>query len=139
MRKILLGLMLFLSVICNGQIDKTENAVSATNDPNFLIGKWKECEYKGNDAATTYSTKIESGQIFIFEKDGSVVIEKDNIKEKGKYEIKDRKKLRILSSKGNSYYRVSIKNNEKIGLTPVTPDYKIICDEGCMHIYEKIN
>ena len=76
MRKILLGLTLFLSVICNGQIDKTENAVSATNDSNFLIGKWKESEYKGNDGATSYSTKIESGRIFIFEKDGSVVIEK---------------------------------------------------------------
>ena len=139
MRKILLGLIFLLSVICNGQIAKTENVVSAISNPNFLIGKWKESGYKANDGATSYSTKIESGRIFTFEKDGSIVIEKDNIKEKGKYEVKDGKKLRILSSKGESYYRVSLKSNEKIGLTPVTSDYKIICDEGCMHIYEKIN
>lgn len=141
--------MLVLVVGCNGQENKTEEIVSVTNDSIpfnedfiFLIGKWKEVKYRGSNGADSFIRKIKNGRILTFEKDGSVIIEKDNIKDKGKYEVHSDKyhtKLHISSPKGDSYYFVSFKEKDKkMALTPVTSEYEIICDEGCSDIYKKI-
>ena len=148
MRMIVLVLMLVITVGCNEQEKKIEDNFSATNDSilfnenfAFLIGKWKEVEYRGSNGADSFIRKIEKKQTLIFLKDGSVIIEKGDVKDKGKYEVysdKDYKKLHISSSIGNSYYLIIKENDKKIALNPVTSKYEIICDEGCAYIYKKI-
>lgn len=122
---------------------KNINASPLNNDFTFIIGKWKEIEYQGNDGANDYVTKIENGQTITFEKNGKVVIEKDNIKDKGKYEIlQDNKfynKLHISFPKRGFYYLFSNQENKHLALTPVTSEYQIICDEGCANVYKKID
>src|SRR5690554_5842653 len=108
MKKIVFILMLILAVGCNGQGNKTENVVSVTNDSisfnedfAFLIGKWKEVEYRGSNGAESFIKKIKNKQTLTFEKDSSVIIEKDDIQYKGKYEFNSDeyyKKLHISSS-----------------------------------------
>lgn len=149
MKNLLYLSFLFLVVGCNGQENKTEDIVPLTNDSipfnedfAFLIGKWKEVEYRGSNGAESFIKKIKNKQTLTFEKDGSVIIEKDNIKDNGKYEVhsdKYNKKLHISSPKGDSFYFVSFKEKDKkMTLTPVTSEYEIICDEGCSNIYKKI-
>ena|SRR5690554_6174325 len=147
MKNLLYLSFLLLFVGCNGQ-EKIENIVPLTNDSitfnedfAFLIGKWKEVKYRGSNGADSFIRKIKNKQTLTFEKDGSVIIEKDNIKAKGKYEVHSDKyyrKLHISSSKGDSYYLISKENNKEIALNPVTSEYEIICDEGCAYIYKKI-
>lgn len=144
MKKIVFILMLVLAVGCNRQdnISVTNNSISFNEDFAFLIGKWKEVEYRGSNGADFLLKRIKNKQRLTFEKDGSVIIEKNNTKEKGKYEVHSDeyyKKLHISSSKGDSYYLISfIKEDKEMALTPVTSEYEIICDEGCAYVYKKI-
>lgn|SRR5690606_25893790 len=143
MKKIGFILMLVLAVGCNRQdnISVTNNSISFNEDFAFLIGKWKEVEYRGSNGADFFSKRIKNKQRLTFEKDGSVIIEKNNTKEKGKYEVHSDEgdiKLHISSSKGNFYYLVFKSKGKRIALNPVTSEYGIICDEGCAYVYKKI-
>lgn len=119
------------------------NSISLDENYNFIIGKWQEIEYQGNNGAKDYVTKIENGQTITFEKNGNVVIEKDNIRDKGKYEVlnhnKYNNKLHISSLKREYYYIFSHRESKHLFLTPVTSEYQIICDEGCTFVYKKID
>lgn len=119
------------------------NSISLDENYNFIIGKWKEIEYHGNDGANDYVNKIENGQTITFEKNGNAVIEKDNILDKGKYEVlhhnKYNDKLHISSSKRELYYLISDHESQYLTLIPVTSEYQFICKEGCAYVYKKID
>jgi hypothetical protein len=124
-------------------VHNVKNSIQFNEQYSFIIGKWKEIEYHGNNGADDYVNKIENGQILTFEKDGSLLIQKDGTTTLGSYEIfphnEHTLKLHISSSKKEFHYLISnqVKPNY-IYLTPVTSDYQFICKEGCGHVYLKM-
>jgi hypothetical protein len=100
-----------------------------------LIGSWREVEYHGNNGATDYMRKIENGRILIFENNNVV---KDGNGNNGIYKING-DSLQILLPKNGRFYRFYYEksNLNRIGLSPVTEKYEIICDEGCSEVYER--
>lgn len=124
-------------------IHSVNDSIQFNEQYSFIIGKWREIEYHGNNGADDYVNKIENGQILTFEKDGSLLIQKDGTTTLGSYEIfphnEHNLKLHISSSKKEFHYLISNQVNPNyIYLTPVTSDYQIICKEGCGYVYEKI-
>lgn len=121
----LLLTFLFLIFGCNAQ--KKEFS---------LLGKWKQTERLGNDGANDFAVLIENGIIITFESDNIVT---DKFGKKGKYEVNG-ERLFIKFPEREYFYLFypDKKDSEKMYLSPVTSEYKIICDEGCADAYEKI-
>ena len=123
------------------------DSISFNVDFAYLIGKWKEIQYEGNNGSTEYVTEIENGRTFIFNSDHSFVMIKNNIKIRGKFKTQSNKidkmrndwlNLQISLPSTELFYFVQFKES-KIELTPVNANYSAICDEGCAEIFEKIN
>lgn len=112
-------------------------ACSAQKKEFSLLGKWKENEEISSDGANKIRIPIENGEILIFEPNNVVKDGQDN---EGTYEVKGNHLHIVINQKERFYLFSQYKedNFEKIFLTPVTTEYKIICDEGCPHIYKKI-
>lgn len=105
---------------------------------NSLIGNWKQIEEISSDGANKIRIPIKNGETLIFMNNNIV---KDGLGNKGTYEFNG-DKLHISLIKNERFYRFyrdNGGNSEKIYLSPVTSEYKIICDEGCAYIYEKID
>lgn len=125
------------------EIENVNNSILSTQEYSFIIGKWREIEYHGNDGADDYIDKIENGRVLTFEKNGNVWIEKETIVSLGSFEIslhdKHSHRLYITYENKGFYYLISNQENpDYIYLTPVTSDYQFICKEGCSYVYEKI-
>lgn len=106
-----------------------------------LIGKWQKTEYQessysSNNGTGYYVEKVENGEVLIFINN---TIVKDGLGNKGTYELNGNR-LHICLNENESFYRFypDGKDPEKIYLSPLTPEYRIICDEGCAYVYEKI-
>ncbi|TDE42811.1 hypothetical protein E0I26_13175 [Flavobacterium rhamnosiphilum] len=101
-----------------------------------LLGKWKQIERLGNNGAKNFSIPIENGITITFE-NGNIIT--DKFGKKGTYEING-EQLHIKFPKRDYFYLFYPDKNdsEKMYLSPVTPEYQIICDEGCADVYEKI-
>lgn len=115
------------------EISSKKNKVLQDNYSN-IRGSWKEIEYQGNDGANDYTTKIENGQILTFAEYNVI---KDGLNNIGTYK-KNGDNLHIMLTKQDKFYRV-YSENKKLLLTPVTPKYEIICDEGCANIYLRVD
>lgn len=102
-----------------------------------LLGTWKQTERLGNNGATNFRVPIENGIIFTFQS-GNIV--SDKFGKMGTYEIKG-ERLFIKLPDREYFYLIYLdkKDSEKMLLSPVTPEYQIICDEGCADVYEKID
>lgn len=107
----------------------------AQNKEFDLLGTWKQTEHLGNDGAKDYVVAIENGPIFTFTKEGMVL---DKSAKKVTYTFIE-KKLCIRFPDQTYYYMVypDEKNTKKMFVTPVTPEYQFICDEGCADVYVK--
>lgn len=102
-----------------------------------LLGKWKQTERLGNDGAKDFKVPIENGIIIIFES-GNIV--SDKFGKKGIYEVNGERLFIKLPDREYFYlFYPNKKDSEKMYLSPVTPEYQIICDEGCADLYEKID
>lgn len=102
-----------------------------------LLGKWKQTERLGNDGAKDFRVPIENGQIITFER-GNIVT--GIFGKKGTYKING-ERLFIKLPDGEYFYLIypDKKDSEKMLLSPVTPEYQPICDEGCADAYVKID
>jgi len=101
-----------------------------------LIGKWKLIAESGSKGdAKIYTNKIKNGEILIFHVKQKLTNESGD---EGKYKL-DGNKLEINLNKKERFYLLFYdqNNSNKIYLSPVTPKYEIICDEGCSFIYER--
>ncbi len=131
------------TVLTIKDIQNVEESDPFNEKHSFIIGKWKETEYHGNNGADDYVSKIENGRVLTFEKNGNVWIEKDTIINKESYEISPHNKhalrLYISSPKNGFHYLISNQEDPNfMYLTPITSNYQIICKEGCGYVYEKI-
>lgn len=129
--------------ISQKDIQNANDSVPFNEKYSFIIGKWKEIEYHGNNGADDYVNYIENGRILTFEKNGNVWIEKDTIIDQESYEISPHNKhtlrLYISSPKNGFHYLISNQEDPNfMYLTPVTSTYQIICKEGCGYVYERI-
>ncbi|MNQ64458.1 hypothetical protein D3C85_788820 [compost metagenome] len=126
-KKILFLAILILTVGCRAQ--KKEFS---------LLGKWKQIEEISSDGAKKIRIPIENGEILIFKSNNIVKDEQGN---EGTYEAKGDQLRIAIPQKGRFYlFNNQYKEHdiEKLFLTPVTSEYKIICDEACTYIYKKI-
>jgi hypothetical protein len=126
-KKILFLTILILTLGCRAQ--KKEFS---------LLGKWKLIEEISSDGANKIRIPIKNGETLIFEYNNVV---KNEQGDEGKYEVKGDSLHIAIPKKERFYFFRQYKEDdfEKIFLTPVTSEYKIICDEACTEIYEKID
>ena len=100
-----------------------------------LIGKWQLVETYDSDGVKGMYTPVQNGRIIIFEKRNVV---SDGFENKGSYEVhKDHLRISFLQ---DEFYRFGFSDDkpDKLYLSPRTSKYKIICDEGCSEIYQKM-
>lgn len=113
------------------------NSCKQQSNEFTLIGKWICTEEHGSNGAEQFVRNIKNGDVLLFRTD-STVTDKQGIK--GLYNLKgDRLHIDIQGNE-RFYILYKIKDDfDKISLIPVSPEYQIICDEGCAFVYEKVN
>lgn len=107
-----------------------------------LIGKWQCTESHGSDGAKEFTVSVKDGDILEFLDNNKVKDKSGNV---GTYTLRTgchgAECLHIEIPYDERFYILynSKEDFEKIYLSPVTNEYKIICDEGCSFTYEKID
>jgi hypothetical protein len=107
------------------------------NKPFSIYGKWQKVAESGSDGANKFTIGIKNGEILLFKKNKKV---EDNAGNIGRYKLKGRK-LKVTLNNSLKYYLVFYNDDDlnKMFLSPVTPEYQIICDEGCSFTYVRQN
>ena len=125
MKKLLILLLLTFSVFsCKSQSREFS-----------LIGKWVCVEEAGSDGAKKYSSKIENGDVLIFDAGNKV---SDKKCRSGFYDlVGDRLHIKIPNNKQFYILNKNKYDFDKLSLIPVTSEYQFVCDEGCEYFYEK--
>ena len=115
--------------------DVTQTKIIQNNNKFSIFGKWQKIAESGSNGAKIYTTEIKNGEILSFEKNKIV---KDRLGNIGTFTL-DGEKLKISLNKKEEYYFIYFdkKDLTKMYLSPVTPEYQIICDEGCSYTYTK--
>jgi len=85
MKKIGFILMLVLAVGCNRQdnISVTNNSISFNEDFAFLIGKWKEVEYRGSNGADFLAKELKISKGLLLKKMAVLLLKKIIQRKKG--------------------------------------------------------